>query len=113
MAKTRAQTNREIRQEALRDQLKAKGLVQQALESIKKMEELQVIIDSDDGAIAGQFELQKLKAANEHRLKLINKVFPDLKAVEWQGDLEVEGNINHTVDPETARQLNRELEEDY
>jgi len=81
MAETRAQSNRRIRQEALREQLKAKGLVQQYLNTIQKIDELEA--DSSDFTN----ELAKLKAANENRAKLINKVLPDEKFLEIEGEL--------------------------
>lgn len=77
MAKTRAQLNRAIRQEALRDQLASKGLVQKVLDNIDKMEKL---------AGNDHFELTKLKTANEQRMKLIDKYLPSLKATELTGD---------------------------
>ena len=81
MAMTKAQQNRAIRQEALREQLAGKGLIQKVLENIAKMEEL----DSSDTQ-TGTFELQKLKTSNDQRLKLINKYLPDLKMAEITGE---------------------------
>ena len=78
MAATDAARNRKVRQEALRDQLSNKGLVQKVLDNINKMEE-------QGAAMEGQ-ELNALKAANDARLKLINKYLPDLKTMELVGD---------------------------
>lgn len=86
MAKTRAQENRAIRQDALREQLAAKGLVQKVLDNIDKMEELKVVITEDGSSLCGQFELNKLKTANDQRLKLVNKYLPDLKSAEITGE---------------------------
>lgn len=75
MAMTRAQSNRKLRQEALREQLEAKGLIQKVLENLDKIEQL-------GASEADAFELQKLKVSNEQRMRLINKYLPDLKASE-------------------------------
>ncbi len=72
MAKTRAQENRGIRQKALREQLSAQGHVQQLADNIKKIEELAY-------SKSASFELNKLKVANDHRFRLLNKYLPDLK----------------------------------
>ena len=78
MAKTRAQLNRKIRQDALRDQLEAKGLLQKVIETVEEIANPENEID--------QHGLNRLKIANEQRLRLINKYLPDLKAVEISGD---------------------------
>ena len=79
MAKTRAQENRAIRQQALREKLENTGLVQQYLETIGKIEGL------DPSGDNSRFELDKLKVANEQRLKMIDKYLPSVKAVEHTG----------------------------
>ena len=66
--------NKAVRQEALREQLQAQGHVQYIVENITKIEDLTADIDHN--------EAQRLKAATELRLKLVNKYLPDLKAVE-------------------------------
>lgn len=81
MAETNAQKQRRMRQDALRDQLAAKGLVQQYLETISKMEEL------DPKSESFLNELSKLKATNENRAKMINKLLPDEKYIEVAGEL--------------------------
>lgn len=78
MAATRAQLNRKIRQDALRDELSSRGLLQQALDAIDRISDLDSELDSE--------KVNRLKIANEQRLKLINKYLPDLKAVEISGD---------------------------
>ena len=78
MAKTRAQLNRKVRQDALRDQLEAKGLLQKVIETVEEIANPENEID--------QHGLNRLKIANEQRLRLINKYLPDLKAVEISGD---------------------------
>lgn len=73
----RANQNRKIRQEALREQLAEQCRIQHIIENVKKIEDL----DNDMDAV----EVQRLKAANETRLKLLNKYLPDLKSTELTG----------------------------
>lgn len=80
MAKTRAQENRAIRQEALREQLSKQGHLQHVVDNINKMQEL------DEEGEFFKNSLEKLKVANEQRLRLINKYLPDLKNTEVTGD---------------------------
>ena len=74
--KTRAQQNKAIRQEALRQQLQAQGHVQYVVENIKKLEDAA----SDPEA---ELNVPAIKAATETRLKLIDKYLPSLKQVEY------------------------------
>lgn len=74
---TRAQANRAVRQEALRDQLAAKGLVQQVIEASDKLADLTQPLEPN--------EVNRLKAANDARLSLIKKYLPDLKSTEVTG----------------------------
>lgn len=78
MAATSAAKNRRIRQDALREQLSAKGLVQQVIEISNKLEEQHDSLESS--------HIQALKASADLKLKLVNKYLPDLKAVELTGD---------------------------
>ena len=78
MAATKAATNRKIRQDALRDQLSKQKLVEKVIDNVRKMEE--------QGASMESQELNALKAANDARLRLINKYLPDLKAMELTGE---------------------------
>jgi len=75
---SRAQENKRIRQEALREQLANKGLLQQAIENISKIQDLNNELESSD--------IHRLKTATELQLKLVNKYLPDVKAVEHTGD---------------------------
>lgn len=86
MANTRAHQNRLIRQEALREQLSQQCRVQHVLDTIEEITELD---PSEDGA---SIKLQALKAANDQRLKLLNKYIPDLKAVDLNHSGEVKTN---------------------
>lgn len=80
MAKTRAQQNRAIRQESLRELLAEQCRIQHIIDNIVKMEELDGSVEQDS------FTLNKLKIANEQRMKLLNKYLPDLKNVELAND---------------------------
>ena len=78
MAATRANMNRKIRQDALREQLAEQGHVQQVIVNIEKIEQ--------HGATMEAQELNALKIANDQRLRLVNKYLPDLKATEITGE---------------------------
>ena len=80
MAKTRAQQNRAIRQETLREWLSKKCTAQHLVENIIKIEEL----DVEDSHFGNQ--LNKLRVANEQRLKILGKYLPDLKSTEHTGE---------------------------
>lgn len=92
MAKTRAQENRAIRQDALREQLASQKHIEKVVDNIQQIEKLDFYQKGGDGEIdyklcqANKFRLDALKAANEQRLKLINKYLPDLKSTEITGD---------------------------
>ena len=79
MAKTNAQHQRGLRQEALREWLSEKCTAQHLVENIIKIEEL----DESDDNFANH--LAKLKTANDQRIKILTKYLPDLKAVEVTG----------------------------
>ena len=76
---SRANENRRIRQDALREQLSAKGLMQQVIEVAEKLSDLSIPLESND--------ISRLKAANDARLALVKKYLPDLK----QTELEISG----------------------
>jgi hypothetical protein len=76
MPQTRAQTNRQIRKEALRDYVKERGSVQYLFDLIDKIEGL------DSNSQVFSQDLQKYKAALDARIKMIGKYMPDLKAQE-------------------------------
>ena len=73
MAKTRAQKNREIRQEALRDQLEAQGHVQHVVDIADKLRSLDNKMESLD--------VTRLKAAADVHIKMIDKYLPNLQSV--------------------------------
>lgn len=68
---TRAQRNRQIRQEALREQLATGGHIQYAIDLADKLNDA-----------ADSFEVQKYKAAFDARMKLVGKYLPDMKSTE-------------------------------
>jgi len=78
MAATASAKNRKVRQEALRDQLKAQGHVQHVVDIAKKFRE--------QGASMEASEITTKKHAADIHLKLINKYLPDLKAMELTGE---------------------------
>lgn len=80
MAKTQAQKNRAIRQEALREWLSEKCTAQHLVDNIIKIEELEPESETFSN------ELAKYRTANEQRLKIMNKYLPDLKNTEITGD---------------------------
>ena len=77
MAKTKAQLNRQVRQEALRDQLSQQGHEQYISEIISNLSDPEMEYDS--------LWVQRLKAAADLRLKLMAKYIPDLKSTELTG----------------------------
>lgn len=76
MAQTRAQANRQIRKDALRDYIKERGSIQYLFDLIEKIEGL----DPDSGVFSN--DLAKYRAALDARIKMIGKYMPDLKAQE-------------------------------
>jgi hypothetical protein len=91
MARTRAQENRKIRQDALREQLAGQKLVEKVIDNVKKMEEL------DPGDDTSKMKLDILKASNADRHKLIDKYLPNLKQTELVGDPDSPLNIHTSV----------------
>lgn len=72
---THAQANKRVRQESLRELLRAQGHEQYILENIVKLEALQDELSAN--------EIQRLSIATNKRLSLLNKYLPDMKAVEF------------------------------
>lgn len=94
VGQSRADANRKLRREALRDKLEAMGLVQQVIETSVKLSNLNEEMD----AVA----VQRLRAANEARFKLINKYLPDAKEdqnlnVGGQGDNPIVHKIERII----------------
>lgn len=76
----KADANRKIRQEALRDQLAAGAHIQHYITTIQKIESLDPHEDTFNN------QLNQLKVANDQRIKLIDKYLPSVKPVELSGD---------------------------
>ena len=71
--RTRAQQNRAIRQEELRQNLAAGGHLELAIDLANKLSDVTANKDLD---------VPRAKAAFDARMKLINKYMPELKATE-------------------------------
>lgn len=80
MGATVAAKNKKVREEALREQLRNKGLVQQVLEISEKLNNQYTELEAT--------HINALKASAELKLKLVNKYMPDLKAIEHSQDPE-------------------------
>ena len=77
--KSRANQNKAIRQEALREQLAAQGHVQHVVDLL---EEVQCLSGDELNAL----ELQKNKLVIDTKLALIKKYLPDTKQIELTSD---------------------------
>lgn len=75
---TRANANRRIRQEALREQLSQQKHVEHVIDISEKLIDLEEELDT--------LKIQRLKAGAELKLKLINKYLPDVRSVELSSD---------------------------
>lgn len=91
---SRAQENRAIRREALREQLSAQGHVQYVVDNIQKLSDFEIEMDS--------LQVQRLKIANDGHLKLIAKYLPDGKTLEVTTET-VDRNENLTLDELDAK----------
>jgi len=78
VAKTRAQENRAIRQEALREQLSKQKHVEHVVDIATQL--------SDPANELDSVMASRLKAAADIRMKLIAKYLGDVKAVEITGE---------------------------
>ena len=77
VAKTKAQLNRQMRQEGLRDFLSQQKLIEQVIEIANKLREPEEEYDALD--------IQRMRTAAELNLKLTSKFLPDLKSTELTG----------------------------
>jgi hypothetical protein len=78
VARTRAQENRAIRQEALREQLSKQKHVEHVVDIAEKLNDPEGDLDA--------LMVTRLKAAADIRMKLIAKYLGDVKAVEITGE---------------------------
>jgi hypothetical protein len=81
-----ATRRRQAQREEVLERLRNAGLIQQVLEDAAKLSDESVSMDSTMA--------QRIKAANDLRLKLVNKWLPDVKAVEVQDE---DGNTRPAV----------------
>lgn len=79
MGATVAARNKKVREEALREQLRQKGLHTQVIEIANKLNEQYANLESS--------QVAALKASADIKMKLINKYMPDLKAQELTHDV--------------------------
>jgi len=80
---SRAQANRKMRQDALREYLQERGSVQHLIDLIEKVESLEPSHPDFDK------DLAKYDKAITQRQRLLGKYMPDLKATEITADLNV------------------------
>ncbi len=73
-----ATRNRKAKQEALRDYLESRGLIQHIFELLEKIEDESTDVDAN--------KLARYKTGIDTRLKLVAKYLPDLKQTELIGD---------------------------
>lgn len=73
-----ATRNRQARQETLRELLAKQKHVEKVIDNLKKIE--------DEGYELDALMIQRLRVANDTRLKLIAKYLPDLKSTEITGE---------------------------
>ena len=94
MAKTNAQKQRAMRQEELRELLSKKGLIEQVIVDIEKLDELAnpkiEDFESAEDYIAvlstAKDKAGIIKIAIDSRMKVVNKYLPDLRHSEIVGD---------------------------
>lgn len=106
MALTRAQKNKQIRQDNMREQLASKQLERYVLEGIVKIDELASLNVKDFDTLeefVAQSSVAKdkvvmLKTAIDARLKLMNKYLPDLKQTEITGNPDAPLQAKWTVE---------------
>ena len=77
---SRAEANRQIRQETLREWLSSKCTAQHLVDNITKIEAL------DPASDTFKNELDKYRVANEQRLKVLDKYLPSLRSQELTGE---------------------------
>lgn len=97
---SRAQANRRMRQESLREYLQERGSLQHLFDLIEKVEAL------DPNSSSFDKDLAKLKVSMDNRQKLLGKYLPELKATEI--DMMADVTVDH---PNTIR-LVAELPDD-
>lgn len=74
----RADKVRETKRAEIIESLKARGLIQQVVESNEKLANLNIELS--------QLEVTRIKTANDTRMSLIKKYLPDIKQTELVGE---------------------------
>jgi hypothetical protein len=77
MPKTRAQLNRALRQEEMRNKIEASGYESHVADVVKKLLDPEQEFDS--------IEVQRMKSAADLSIKMMAKFMPDLKSTEITG----------------------------
>ena len=95
---SRANENRRIRQEALREYLEQRGLLQHVFDLAKKLEDLDQELDA--------VKVQRLGKVIDTQMKLINKYLPDLKSSEIDLNVNEESTLS---EQERIERLSRYL----
>lgn len=75
---SRADANRKIRREVLREELAARGLLQHVIENTEKLLDLKVELSA--------IEVARIGKGIDNQLALIKKFLPDVKQVELTGE---------------------------
>jgi len=88
---SRANENRRIRQEALREQLEQQGHHQHIIDLLEKLQDLDEELEAT--------QIQRLKIVIESKFKMLAKYIPDLKQQEI--DMVMDGRI--TLDRQVQR----------
>lgn len=78
VGQTPAQKKREQNRDALRELLQSQGHLQHAVDMIKKLSDLETVLDPLD--------VTRLDKSIGHKLSIVRKYLPDMKAVEISGD---------------------------
>ena len=89
---SRANLNRQVRKNALRDQLSNQGHIQHVIDIVEEINDQNVEFD--------QLMIQRKKIVIDTKLKLINKYLPDVKIEEFVDHTETEKEINALSDEE-------------
>jgi len=92
MPTTKANINRRVRQDQLREWLSKKCTAQHLVDNLEKIEDL------DPKAETFCNNLAKYKVANDQRLKILNKYLPDLKSEEVFDGLKIDKEVEEISD---------------
>lgn len=105
MPKTRAQQNRAIRQEALRDWLESQGHLQYLIDIAKKLGEL----DNPENKDLETIDVVRLKSAAEISKGLVDKYLPSLKQTD--STITMDARVSDATDAEIDARIDQILAE--